>query len=160
MSSMKNFINRRRLSLAACVLAMFALGVSTTPAQSPKSQDETVKLKAHLITMDVMVKDKKGKYITDLKADDFTIIENGVPQKVEFFDPPLSGGNVINQPKPAETPKPVVPSSSPAHIISMVLDGATTEQGNLKQVREGMLRYIRERIAPADMVALFAVTTD
>jgi VWFA-related protein len=110
--------------------------------------------------MDVMVKDKKGKYITDLKADDFTVVENGVPQKVEFFDPPLSGNSVTNQPKAADAAKPVAPSSGPTHIISLVLDGATTEQGNLKQVREGMLRYIRERIAPADMVAIFAVTTD
>ena len=166
MTSLRVLINKRRMSLPACSLVIFAMWVSATPAQSPKGQDDTVKLKAHLITMDVMVKDKKGKYITDLKADDFTVVENGVPQKVEFFDPPLAGGSVTNQPKaaeatkPADSAKPVVPSSGPTHIISLVLDGATTEQGNLKQVREGMLRYIRERIAPADMVAIFAVTTD
>lgn len=154
------FIKRQRISLSACLLVTLALWGSATPAQSSKSQDESVKLKAHLITMDVMVKDKKGKYITDLKADDFAVVENGVPQKIEFFDPPLSGSNVVNQPKVADPTKPVVQSSGPTHIISLVLDGATTEQGNLKQVREGMLRYINERIAPADLVSIFAVTTD
>src|SRR5438128_9799987 len=118
------FINWSRMSLPACLLAIFAVCLSPTPAQSPKGQDDTVKLKAHLITMDVMEKDKKGKYITDLKADDFTIIENGVPQKVEFFDPPLAGSSVTNQPKtieatkPADSAKPVTPSSGPTHIIS------------------------------------------
>src|ERR1041384_6663181 len=160
MSNLKGLFNRRRMTLPACLLVIFVVCLSATPAQSPKGQDDTVKLKAHLITMDVMVKDKKGKYITDLKADDFTIVENGVPQKVEFFDPPLLAGSVSNQPKAADSAKPVMPSSGPTHIISLVLDGATTEQGNLKQVREGMLRYIRERIAPVDMVAIFAVTTD
>src|SRR6185295_18323257 len=157
---LKTIIKRRPISLSACLLVTLALWVSASPAQTSKGQDESVKLKAHLITMDVMVKDKKGKYITDLKADDFAVVENGVPQKIEFFDPPLSGSSVINQPKAADQTKPVAQSSGPTHIISLVLDGATTEQGNLKQVREGMLRYIRERIAPADLVSIFAVTTD
>ena len=153
-------INQRRMTWLSCLPVMFAVWVSATPAQSPSNQDDTVKLKARLITMDVTVKDKRGKYITDLKADDFAVTENGVPQKVEFFDPPLAGGSVANPPQPADPAKPAVPSGAPTHVISLVLDGATTEQGNLKQVREGMLRYIRERVAPTDMVAIFAVTTD
>ncbi|HJQ23585.1 MAG TPA: VWA domain-containing protein [Blastocatellia bacterium] len=146
-------------SLPAWLLVIFIMWVSS-PAQSPKTQDETVKLKAHLITMDVTVKDKRGKYVTDLKADDFTIIENGTPQKLEFFDPPLVGTVAAGQPQPADATKPPATAGGPAHIISLVLDGATTEQTNLKPVREGLRRYIRERIAPADMTAVFAVTTD
>ena len=139
--------------------------VAATPAQSQKDQDDAVKLKAHLITLDVMVKGKKGKYLTDLKADDFTITENGVPQKLAFFDPPLAEDRAsIPQPaagpKPGEAAKPAATPSGPSHVIALVLDGATTEQVNLKQVREGVLRYIRERVAPSDLVALFAVTTD
>src|SRR5256714_10942559 len=106
-----------------------------------------------------MVKDKKGKYIPDLKAEDFTIFENGVQQKAEFFDPPLAGnhgtvGNVavsiIGLP---------VSGSLPRNIISLVLDGQTTDLTNLKQVREGTLKYIREQISESDTVALFAVTS-
>lgn len=138
--------------LAVCLVA--------TSAQSPKGQDEPVKLKTHLITMDVMVKDKKGKYITDLTADDFTITENGVPQKVEFFDPPFSGDGLTNQPAAADPAHPGTSRNRTTNIISLVLDGATTEQSNMQPVREGMLRYIRQRITASDMVALFAVTTD
>ena len=58
MTSLRVLINKRRMSLPACSLVIFAMWVSATPAQSPKGQDDTVKLKAHLITMDVMVKDK------------------------------------------------------------------------------------------------------
>src|SRR5215213_7589458 len=67
-------------------------GVKAQSQEAQKGQDEVVTLKARLITTDVMVKDKKGKYITDLKAEDFTIYENGVRQRVEFFDPPLAIG--------------------------------------------------------------------
>jgi hypothetical protein len=52
--------------------------------------DDVVKVKSNLVNIDVIVKDKKGKYVSDLKAEDFTITENGVAQKIEFFDAPLS----------------------------------------------------------------------
>jgi VWFA-related protein len=151
------------VSLSAGLLLAFVAWGAATPAQSQKEQDDTVKLKTRLITLDVMVKGKKGKYLTDLKADDFTISENGVPQKIEFFDPPLAEARTpapsATAPKPNDAAKPAM-TGGPSHVIALVLDGATTEQVNLKQVREGVLRYIRERVAPADMVALFAVTTD
>src|SRR5689334_4032725 len=98
MSSPRLFNNLRRMSLPVCLPMILAVCLVATSAQSPKGQDEPVKLKTHLITMDVMVKDKKGKYITDLTADDFTITENGVPQKVEFFDPPFANDGLTNQP--------------------------------------------------------------
>ena len=40
--------------------------------------DDVVRVKSNLVNIDVIVKDKKGKYISDLKAEDFTITENGV----------------------------------------------------------------------------------
>ena len=167
MSDLRGSIHRRRVSLPAALMLALVAWVSATPAQSQKDQDDAVKLKAHLITLDVMVKGKKGKYLTDLKADDFTVTENGVPQKVEFFDPPLAEDRVTTttpqpaaEPKPGESVKPAATPNAPSHVIALVLDGATTEQVNLKQVREGVLRYIRERVSPTDMVALFAVTTD
>jgi VWFA-related protein len=172
MTNLRRLINQCRVSLSAGLMLAFVAAASATsaqspPAQSPKDQDDTVKLKTRLITFDVMVKGKKGKYLTDLKADEFTVTENGVPQKVEFFDPPLAEARptaspttapAATAPKPNEAAKPA--AAAPSHVIALVLDGATTEQVNLKQVREGVLRYIRERVAPADMVSLFAVTTD
>ena len=53
-------------------------------------EDDVVKVKSNLVNIDVIVKDKKGKYVSDLKPEDFVITENGSPQKIEFFDAPLS----------------------------------------------------------------------
>jgi VWFA-related protein len=137
--------------------------------EAQKGQDEVVTLKARLITTDVMVKDKKGRYITDLKAEDFTIFENGVRQRVEFFDPPLAVPNEAAQPNAAQPnaaqPDAVKPNAAravaetgrPMNIISLVVDGITTDLADMKQVREGLTKYIRERIADTDTVAIFAV---
>jgi VWFA-related protein len=143
---------------------MTAVSLRTSVAQvnkeAQKSQGETVKLETRLVTLDVIVKDKKGKYVTDLKAEDFSVFEEGVAQKVEFFSPPLGVGNDGSQPKSVDPAPPGAPDSGPANIISLVLDGATTDLLNFKQAQEGIIKYLRERVTDADTVALFGVAND
>src|SRR5262245_61525409 len=58
--------------------------VGQTPAQ--QAQDETpIRLRANEVSVDLVVRDKKGKLIKDLSAADIEIYEDGVRQKVESF---------------------------------------------------------------------------
>src|SRR5215813_9306529 len=156
----KPFFNMLQLRLSRRPLVglflMLAMSLQTAQAQSQKDkegqkkQDETVRLETRLVTTDVIVKDKKGKYVTDLKAEDFSVFENGVAQKIEFFEPPLAGDDGA---APAKSAEPVAPARPGAigpephsNTISLVLDGATTDLANFKQVREATIKYIRERI--------------
>ncbi|HJP92143.1 MAG TPA: VWA domain-containing protein [Pyrinomonadaceae bacterium] len=120
-----------------------------------QEQEDVVKVKSNLVNIDVIVKDKKGKYISDLKPEDFVITENGVPQKVEFFDAPLSRkpGEVLILGAPAEV------RAAPRNYVSLVLDYQTTDVTNLKQVREGAIKYVREQVTDADAVAVLAVSS-
>src|SRR5437660_12723322 len=99
--------------------------------------------------------------MTGLKAEDFTVSQSGVTQKIEFFDSTLTSVGATGQSKNAvvstET-TPQTPSGFPRNIIALVLDGQSTELANLKHVREGMLKYIRERISASDSVALFSIS--
>lgn len=159
MSGHRPFLSMRRAGMPRSLIAVFLVCACAAQARSQdgkdtqKSRDEVLRLKAQLVNIDVMVKDKKGKYITDLKAGDFTVFENGVRQKLEFLDPPLAGGDKAAQPI-ADAPA----AARPVNIISLVLDQQTTELSNLKQVREGTLKYIREQVADTDTVAVFAVS--
>ena len=86
--------------------------------QSPDDQ-EVIKVNSNLVSVDVVVKDKKGKVVTDLKAADFTITENGVPQHVEFFDSTLTSENRAGQPATtigSTQPKPENPSGLPVRL--------------------------------------------
>src|SRR5688500_20276946 len=71
-------------------ILLIAIMVGSVAIAQQQTADEVVRGKANLGNIDVIVKDKKGKYIPDLKAEDYTIVENGVAQKIEFFDAPLS----------------------------------------------------------------------
>ncbi|HKR12972.1 MAG TPA: VWA domain-containing protein [Pyrinomonadaceae bacterium] len=124
-------------------------------------EDDVVKVKSNLVNIDVQVKDKKGKYIPDLKAEDFVVFENGVQQKIEFFDAPLAGTNRPSTGAAAAGPGPAAPSepaAAPRNYVTLVLDSQTTDITNLKQVREGMIKYAREQLTDSDVVALLSVT--
>jgi VWFA-related protein len=150
----------RLLVLIAFLLA--AIPIHSQDKKPNKSDDQDViKVTSNLVSLDVIVKDKRGKPVTDLKAEDFTVSENGVPQKIEFFDSTLSSLGVTGQSTDAvasTVEKPQSPAGFPRNIIALVLDGQSTELGNLKHVREGMLKYIRERITDNDSVALFSIS--
>ncbi|HEX8568068.1 MAG TPA: VWA domain-containing protein [Pyrinomonadaceae bacterium] len=47
--------------------------------------DETIRVKTDLVVNDVLVTDQNGKMISDLKKDDFIVMENREPQKIEVF---------------------------------------------------------------------------
>jgi VWFA-related protein len=126
-------------------------------AQAP---DDVVKVKSNLVNIDVIVKDKKGKYIADLKPEDFTITENGVAQKIEFFDAPVVR---METRKPRETvaeapTTPAPPANATRNYIALVLDSQNTDFTNMKPVRDGAIKYVREQITDADAVAILSVT--
>src|SRR5713226_4453094 len=157
------------------MLLAMALGILGVPAQSqekkePKkspADDDVIKVTSNLVSLDVIVKDKKGKAITDLKPEDFAVSENGVPQKIEFFDATLTTNEAAQPIRPNDPTQPPndstrlksrTPGGFPRNIIALVLDGQSTELANVKHVREGMVKYIRERISDSDSVALFSIS--
>lgn len=144
------------MKYVAVLLLAIMFGSIAVLAQ--QTDDEVVRVKANLVNIDVIVKDKKGKYIADLKPEDFTILENGVVQKIEFFDAPLSLTERTAKAAAAGAPEATTPPNTARNYVALVLDSQTTDITNLKRVREGTLKYIREQITQDDTVALLSVT--
>jgi VWFA-related protein len=147
------------------MLLVLCLGVAKAQTQENKQtqkvqdEDEVIRVRANLVSVDVMVKDKKGKYVSDLKAEDFAIFENGIQQKVEFFDSPLIGTNGPDRRGGTSMTGQLTSMGQTRNFVSLVFDGQSTDLTNLKQVREGTIKYVREQISDSDTVALFAVTS-
>lgn len=128
-------------------------------ALAQQTDEDVIRVKSNLVNIDVIVKDKKGKYIADLKAEDFTVVENGVAQKIEFFDAPLTRTETTTTTTtPGAQPATTPPPATARNFVALVIDSQTTDITNLKQVREGTLKYIREKITDEDVVALLTVT--
>src|SRR5207253_6052012 len=149
------------VTIMLCVLVVLVQSQEKKETKKSADDDDVIKVTSNLVSLDVIVKDKKGKAITDLKPEDFTVFENGVPQKIQFFDSTLTKGSEAGQPQTAGgpiQPESQAPKGFPRNIIALVLDGQSTELANLKHVREGMMKYIRERITDSDSVALFSIS--
>jgi VWFA-related protein len=150
------------LSVQICGLAFLLLLAHAAHIQA-QEQEDVVKVKSNLVNIDVIVKDKKGKYISDLKPEDFTITEDGRAQKLEFFDAPTVRMEVRKpgEPAVAAAPAPAPASETPTvtrNYVALVFDLQTTDITNLKPVRDGMIKYIREQISDGDAVAILSVT--
>jgi VWFA-related protein len=143
------------------LLSLCAAQALAQEAGKAPQDEEVVKVRSQLVNIDVVVRDRKGKYVTDLKAEDFAVIENGVPQKVLFFDPPLGGsgeGVAAGRAGATEREGSRPNGRMPRNIISLVLDGQTTDLANMKQAGAGAIKYIRERVTETDRVAVFSVS--
>jgi Ca-activated chloride channel homolog len=83
---------RRALVLLSALVSTLAIVVGQTPAPANRTnqadaQDEVVRVDTNLVTVAASVMDRDGRYITDLKKEDFQIFEDGVEQQVSFFAP-------------------------------------------------------------------------
>ncbi len=84
---------------------------SEAKANIPSDKEFTIRSDVRLVLLDVSVKDSKGALVSGLKQDDFTVLEDGQPQKITQFanqDIPVTVGVVVDEsgsmrPKRAET---------------------------------------------------------
>ncbi len=49
--------------------------------------DEVIKVETSLVSLPITVFDRNGRYISDLKRENFKVIEDGAEQEVEYFAP-------------------------------------------------------------------------
>src|SRR5205085_480438 len=58
---------------------------TANPQPTPPVDDGVIKVETNLVTMPVSVLDRDGRFISGLQKRDFQIFENGIEQKVDYF---------------------------------------------------------------------------
>lgn len=85
------------LSALMCCASVFAVQAQvTTPAPTPPNEkDSPLILNTDLVTMNITVTDLYGRFISGLKKNAFTVLDENQQQEIEFFsdeDAPVSVG--------------------------------------------------------------------
>jgi hypothetical protein len=70
---------------AAASACAFLLSGPAVTQQAPKPEGPTISVTRTEVLVPVTVTDDRGKFVTDLTAKDFRILDEGHPQKIEFF---------------------------------------------------------------------------
>jgi VWFA-related protein len=129
---------------------------------TPGSTAAVLKVKTRLVVVDVIVVDHKGVPVTDLKAEDFTLREEGAEQKIRVFNFQQASQT---QGQPATM---VAATLSPSRITNMprfktnstlnvlLLDGINVASQNQKYAREQMLKFL-EKLPAGQPIAVYAL---
>ena len=129
------------------------------PAARQPDQPQVIRSGINYVRVDVIVTDKDGKPVMDLTQDDFSVAEDGKPQKVDAFTvvkldaletvengPPRAIRTDYDEEREAARPD--------VRLFVILLDDYHVRRGNDMFVRKPLIDFLQNQLAPADMVAL------
>jgi VWFA-related protein len=93
-------LSRHLARWAVRVLVLVPVAIA---GQQQDQRKPDFKSRVELVTTDVVVRDKSGQFLSDLKIGDFEILEDGVPQKLVSFSM-THGGRTYNISAPTAAP--------------------------------------------------------
>ena len=155
------------LAFALTLTSLTARAQDSTPAQPTY----TFKVNSDLVLTNVVVRDKKtGELVRGLKASDFTILENGKPQRISTFDfenvdeaAPLNEATISGQTGSIFNAKTGVarPEELRDHrLIVMFFDLTSMQPEDIERSQDAARNYINRQMQPADIVAVVSLDTD
>ena len=122
-----------------------------------------IRITVNLVQVDAVVTDSKGHHVTNLKPEDFEILEDGRPQTITNFSyistAKPAGIEAHAATPPAATGMPTVPPVRLApeqvrrSIVILVDDLHITFQ-DMYYVRKALTKFIDDAIQPGDLVAI------
>ncbi len=166
---MLNSITRAGL---LCLLAMSpALLPAQTPPTGPATQEiatqeesVTFKSKVNLVLVPVVVRDKAGKPVPNLRQQDFQLFDKGKAQIITRFSIETAGGKAIARaPELDLTPEEKAALAgapaviAPDHFVAFLFDDIHISFGDLVAVREGAEKHIAN-LKSTDRVAIFSTS--
>ncbi len=140
--------------------------LAQTPQQpsrpSPPGEDEVVRVTTNLVQIDAVVTDKNGKPVTDLRPEDFEILEDNKPQPITAFSYVSTDSNSVASANPPAMPIRNAPPLPPTPLrpeqvrrtIVFVVDDLGLSLQSLNAVRSGMKKYVDEQMQPGDLAAI------
>src|SRR5215213_319758 len=108
----------------------------TSPSQETQGQDdEVLRIRSNEVKLDIVVKDKKGRPVRDLKNTDFEIYEDGKLQRVESFRFVMREGTDASSASPERGPATggaaARSSAKTPGIVALVFDRLSPEARSL-----------------------------
>ncbi len=103
------------------------------PTPTPVAEnDEVIRIETNLVTMPVSVLDRDGRFIAGLQQRDFKIFEDGVEQKVDYFQS-------VEQP----------------FTVVLLIDVSPSTQFKIEEIHQAAIAFVNQ-LRPADRVMVIA----
>jgi len=152
-------------------LSVFAQNAPQT--QQPQQPQYRVHVTSELVLVNVVVRDKRGNLVRDLKKDDFTLLEDGKRQTISSFDfenvdelktagaveATVSGtapdGALL---RPAE--KTAALDARDRRLMLLFFDFSGMDPEQIDRSVDAAKKFVQTRMQPADLIALVSLATN
>ena len=136
------------------------------PAQPPQQADRIYRVSVEVVQTDIMVFDRRGRFVDNLKQDQFELRVDGKVQPLSFVELVTSGSA-----KDVETwtqaeagtdvilPKPAVPGSGLRRTLLFFVDDWHLSADSILRLRGALSNLIRSSIEPDDRAAIITATS-
>jgi VWFA-related protein len=147
------------IALAAAVLGAAGQSAPERSAPASNTQPPVFRVATRLVQVNVVVHDRHGEPVTDLKKEDFTVIERGKPQQVSFFA--MESADKLSRPAatlPAHIFSNVFEERAgvPTSITVVLLDLLNTAWVDQQYARRGLMTFLQQ-VQPQDRIAIYAL---
>src|SRR6267154_2534977 len=156
-------------------LSAFAQSAPQAPQSQPPQQPQyRVRVTSELVLVNVVVRDKKGNLVRDLKREDFTLLEDGQKQQVSSFDfenidemalagqttPTTTGTeNAAAAAAPAVKPQATIDARD-RRLILLFFDFSAMEVDQIDRAVDSAKKYVNAKMQPADLIAIVSLSTN
>jgi VWFA-related protein len=166
-------------------IALAVVLIGPAAAQQQQQAPPVFRSATSIVSVDVAVRDAAGNVVTGLQPGDFTILEDGKPQRIETFTfqqiadvPPTSAGGtpallgdleskVRDEPRRAtggtvaDDARPMSPSTFAGHRLMVLLfDVSSMEPEDVQRAVDSAIEYVAKQMSAADMVSVVTIGTD
>lgn len=147
------------------LLLLFFLGLTQLFAQAPEnsSPQGVIRITVNLVQVDAVVTDSKGHQVTNLRPEDFEILEDGRPQTITNFSyiavaaPPSRRAPVQSPAAPTGVPSVPPVRLRPEQVrrtIAVVVDDLSLSPEGTVYAREALKKFVDQDMQPGDLVAI------
>jgi VWFA-related protein len=146
---------RRFLPSALAISLALVLPLPTTPQQS--AEQVVIHAATHVVMVNVVVQDKHGKPVDDLRRDDFVLRDNGQEQKIAMFALEEPGGAAgTRASSPARLTFTNRPGPGGTAVTAFLFDELNTRLTDQQLAKSDFLHYLRD-LPATERVAVFVL---
>jgi VWFA-related protein len=160
--------------VAALVLASTgAIQAQNAPQPPPPQQPQyRVRVTSELVLVNVVVRDKKGNLVRDLKKDDFTLFEDSKRQDISTFDFENVGelltagaaestvsGTAAQGALLKSADKPAL-NARDRRLMLLFFDFSGMDPEQIDRSVDAAKKFVQTRMQPADLIALVSLATN
>ncbi len=141
------------LVLFSIILAAALVQGQSKPNQPPQAQaEDVVRVNTDLVQTDVMVFDKKGRFVGGLKPEQFALKIDNKPQSISFFEQVTSGS--LRGPRKTEASGVTPATIRRGNTVIFFADDLHLAPDSLVRTRKALLEFVDRGMAENDQVAI------